>query len=1499
MKHIRRIGFCILLVFIAGLFFCNAAGAETRQKKKLVYVVADDSGSMENVEYNIHRWPKSLYAMEVLAGLLNPEDRLEIYFLNQGKHQNTGLSAGLIGSTMEGIRNKPITERNTPFRQIQEAYRNLVSESQTDLYDQYWLVIFTDGDFNADIPSSGVLNELKEYVSRPVGLKNKRQLQLIFCSIGDENIIFKDQDTAALDNMGMYTYYASDGDKSGQGVIDVMGKIADRISGRTRFTKDSFLSVDNRSVIQIRSDIPLCNFVVLVQGTEAKLESVSADSSGLLKKSREADVGIAYTRSTSSLYKRLIGSVYTVDNGKDNIPIGTYTLQFDRDIDASQVIVLFEPALEIRTRQFVDDAQIDGNPGDAVYTGGKYGVAADVYESGTANRIFTLDELPGSSSLEIQIRQAGKNDVTAFHPGQAVLNPVGDQLVTVTATLTISGFNPIVESYSFIPLAECPDPPIGGGNPVDEHGNSLSGQIMTVRTEEIRNGKQDRYIDFPVTSGGKPAENLDELVNSKTIVLDDGGLPRKVECLKNGVLRVYPQYADDIRLDQPYKLVLKNSKGEEIGRAEVLVKESEFVLTDGGKISIPVEKFKRQSQSFSFGLKVDGRSVKPNDPYTLMFRVLNGADEIQVLDAKADKDKYLVTVPWINGMNPGEYTIQGEYNGKKISGTAALIITESTFEVAARTKPTTVREAAFRKQPWKAEFTLKVDGTEAEASEYDLEFAVIGPDQQTRAIDPKTVERNGKSYSVLLEWADGMKPGTYTIDAVYGKANANTQITIEPSSYTLSLRKKPNGPVKEETFKRQEQVFEFTLKVDDTEVQANEYALSFAMLDEAGVAVIRQIEPERKDAAYTVRIPWGNDIKPGTYKIAGQYEGKQLDEQAALVVEESLFAIRKKSGNKDIKEIEFRKQGSADFTFALVVDGKEVNGNEYPAPIFKLLPQNTDLPVVLMENGQYKVSLAYETAKNPGDYEIEAYLGQNRLDDSVKFTVKPTEYSIRIEPESSIAVLQSKLADGGHILKVSLKEDAQWINPSSLNIDWGGLPQGTDQISEDGKKREIGITGDLRTMPGEYTITVSCDSISGNRLEQTITVTIQKSRYEITLHEPESTLLFGSVEELAGNTEGYQFDIKVDGRDLTETEQKMLDQLVAVEVEPNQPVAEKAVNGSGFKVTPKCQNDWHPDEEKTEFTVTCIAGAATGAETDTRSIQFIYDTEDFIIKNITDGTPKVRLDLLEDNEDGLVFSVEGSVHGKAGPEKLKGNYTAEADPSFAGVPLKAYEDENGNIHVVPKDDSWWGWRWLKKPLLLLRYRGEMTVTVTMGIGKNHSAEGTIQLAGGDLLAWLYAFLPWIVILLIFILILMYLFKKRFGPKARVYYYKCRTDGVTITPAGGGGRPWQSRYLKPSTLVRKIGRVINPFGRQKMTVEGLTLRAVDRGRYRGSQVEIAVHKGMTVKSIAGGVNHDSPPEVSDPVFIDPMAKGWQMISNESVIAVYGRNNNNVTLIKYVN
>ena len=514
MKRILSMTVAVIMILSTMLCLPLSVSAESLYIRKVVSVVYDDSGSMDG-----DKWAYANYAMQAFCGMLNSEDQLFITYMSHSQQSSNydpkkiDLSAGGIQASVDSIR-KHTDSGSTPYTAVETAYKKLKSVNDSNPNTQYWLVVITDGAF--DECSSMSNEKRKEFLNdnfedyTESKMPNGTNPQVTFLGIG--GVVAPDEDHSK----GIYTYSASSAD----GIIDAMSGMADRVSGRTRLESQDIKQVDSKT-LQVSSSIPLLNIAVLAQESNAKITKAVY--------SNEVDIPISRKVSLSyPNYSDLVGGAYLLGDSQTVIGSGTYNITFDQNINADDVVFLFEPALEMRMTISVNGKEItDLDELDNVMEGDKVSVSCKIYEMGTDTEIDP-SLMPPGTKFEIDISENGNSVQNVAGEDMMLSDYILKKIETeITASVVIDGFNPNDYSVKFTPAEYVPQVVYT----IDaEYGSD----VKSVKFDNIANN-QDLTIRFTVYADGvamtdpnavkalNPTINVSPQGNDGTITYSDDG----------------------------------------------------------------------------------------------------------------------------------------------------------------------------------------------------------------------------------------------------------------------------------------------------------------------------------------------------------------------------------------------------------------------------------------------------------------------------------------------------------------------------------------------------------------------------------------------------------------------------------------------------------------------------------------------------------------------------------------------------------------------------------------------------------------------------------------------------------------------------------------------------------------------------------------------------------------------------------------------------------------
>ena len=328
------------------------------QKKKVVSIVYDDSGSMKaHIDddgsngypplADDARFYYARYAAQMLIGLLNPSDELFIVPMNNKDYKTTGLTVDLIGNRDDTVKsimqtslftNAPAS--STPNDAIVRAIGKLTNAgmkpsselagSEDDV--EYWLVILTDGAFDSSLDAT---------IQNEIIAKGYNGLRTIYILFG------LDSSAADLAASGAEEYNKKtpfSAYKAVKDIADKMQLVAAKITGKYQATTADVTISGNTATIKLPKDYSVNSVSVVAQNVAVgSLQSVSVGySNGQLRTEQACGIDASGVSAIAGAYSAVLrpapGTV---------IQDGTITLTFPEALNGATVTALFEPSIYI------------------------------------------------------------------------------------------------------------------------------------------------------------------------------------------------------------------------------------------------------------------------------------------------------------------------------------------------------------------------------------------------------------------------------------------------------------------------------------------------------------------------------------------------------------------------------------------------------------------------------------------------------------------------------------------------------------------------------------------------------------------------------------------------------------------------------------------------------------------------------------------------------------------------------------------------------------------------------------------------------------------------------------------------------------------------------------------------------------------------------------------------------------------------------------------------
>ena len=425
MNKLFRRGLLLVLciALMAGIVPAAHAGEsdEVRAAKKIISVVCDDSGSMKG-----DKWTFANYATQALIAQLNEQDELYITFMSKpGKSYKIDMKD--LKGEVKAMGERPCPG-STPYASINTAHKALINRQTSDSSDQYWLIVTTDGDVENIPKSGGTDGTIQSVLDKHKGetMSNGSKLNVAYLAMDAKYACTADSAN------GLHTFTAS----TPQEISQALSSISNLISSRLQATP--LTQVDDKTV-SFTTPLPLYSFSILSQQSSA---TVTGASTG--------DVKLRVDRNIPLKKDQLFGNASVVNSknllGQSQvIQAGSFTVTFSEKVDVANLLIQYEPAIEVKMKITSNGRQVD-DPADLI-VGHTMTVELVPVIPGT-DTLIDPAALPAGSAWRIDYQVdgtiKGSADSTSL-PENAILE--GDNVIR--GTLKIPGFSDLVFEKRF------------------------------------------------------------------------------------------------------------------------------------------------------------------------------------------------------------------------------------------------------------------------------------------------------------------------------------------------------------------------------------------------------------------------------------------------------------------------------------------------------------------------------------------------------------------------------------------------------------------------------------------------------------------------------------------------------------------------------------------------------------------------------------------------------------------------------------------------------------------------------------------------------------------------------------------------------------------------------------------------------------------------------------------------------------------------------------------
>lgn len=615
-----RRGLTFLLALL--LFFGIAAAvpmyasAQSLYVRKIVSVVYDDSGSMITDDSG-KNWAYASYAMQAFCGLLNSEDQLYITYMSDvildpyAQPVEVDLSVGGIQTDVDTIRNR--TDNNgTAYYAVDIGFNVLKNVQDEDENTQYWLVVITDGDMS--VSEKELTDDLLNYCDQT--MPNGTRPQITYMAIGNNATMPKENI-----EKGLYVE-----DPNGIEIVDVMSEIADRVSGRTRLESKDITTV-NDNTIRVNSSVPLSNIAVLMQNTDAKVQSVKYEEGGGLVIERAVNIQYPDVNGWNT-DRSLVGSTFLINNGDKNITAGGYEITFDKPVSKDNFVVMYEPALELRLNITCNGEPVENYYDlNSAHAEDSISISYELYESGTENKI-DMSKLPKGTTSEMIVYEG--EDVKASSSGDDM--NISEYMLSQTeteikASVNIGGFKPIEVEFRFTPQEKAIRYTLEA---------EFEDGVKSVKLDDLPMNRQLRIV-FSVLADGVPVTDPSIVKNLGAVIsVSPNGNSGTTEYTNDGKIIFTPNYSDNDSMSGMFEVDVTCEIDGESATATYAVLTAEYGITPiGNDGEIRKNEFYGNDKGASFYITKDGTRMTKAE--------VEGSFTIQLDEKHADL-KTIVTV---------------------------------------------------------------------------------------------------------------------------------------------------------------------------------------------------------------------------------------------------------------------------------------------------------------------------------------------------------------------------------------------------------------------------------------------------------------------------------------------------------------------------------------------------------------------------------------------------------------------------------------------------------------------------------------------------------------------------------------------------------------------------------------------------------------------------------------------------------------------------------------
>lgn len=398
----------ILLIFgcfgansslVSGKDITTSEASTAKEGKKFISVVYDDSHSM----IRSGNWAYCNYAFQLFASLCEDVDDFFVtYMSNSLVSDNLFYNQESMQGVVDKIRNNIGMIASTPITSVETAFNKLCSIESSDVNDEYWLVIMSDGVFNAGETESGEtdMNACLDEYSK-VMMPNNTNVHTIYLSIGNEAVTPNNNEDKQI-----FVECATNSEEIVEALVDISKIIFGYIEISNVNFAEYHLTSDTE--MEFSSKINLSKVIVINHKSSAVVADVTRDTGQSLLHS--SSVSLHYpVRENIQEDTTLIGSENSIKSDSV-IATGSYIFTFSQQVSQDSVLVLVKPDVELVIELYHAEDDTPITQEDAILQSDKLNIKLKLIEKSTGRElkaeeisnhyVFSLTTLNDSAVLE-------------------------------------------------------------------------------------------------------------------------------------------------------------------------------------------------------------------------------------------------------------------------------------------------------------------------------------------------------------------------------------------------------------------------------------------------------------------------------------------------------------------------------------------------------------------------------------------------------------------------------------------------------------------------------------------------------------------------------------------------------------------------------------------------------------------------------------------------------------------------------------------------------------------------------------------------------------------------------------------------------------------------------------------------------------------------------------------------------------------------------------------